>query len=193
MNGSIHLLCATLITALFNGAAAAAEIYRWVDGDGVVHYSDEKPRDDAAVTTIDIPDSRPADYDPHEDPYSIRNQAQRVNEAWTELAQARSEREQARRQAAQSAAAAPSSSYDSGQDYRTRYGYDRSWYYYPSPIFPRPAHPGAGRQQLRAINELGLTAPRPASINSGVHHDRVQRSAFLPIVPVAKPQRPRPR
>lgn len=177
-----------MLAVLISGTAAAGEIYRWHDADGLVHYSDEKPREDVAVTTIEIDASLPADYDPVADPYSIRNQARRLNETWTALAQARSEREQARRQSTQSPAAPPPYYYLGNESYHGPYGYRYPWPYYPPPIHVRPAHPGAGRRQLHAMEALELTGPRPPSINSGAHYERVQRSRVLPTLTTGKPR-----
>lgn len=39
-----------LLTVALAGPAGAAEVYKWVDQDGVVHFSDVKPRQDSADT-----------------------------------------------------------------------------------------------------------------------------------------------
>ena len=39
------LICAMLLTGLLAGPAAAAEVYRWVDENGEVHYSESLPPD----------------------------------------------------------------------------------------------------------------------------------------------------
>ena len=71
-------------------SANASEIYQWMDEDGVVHFSDTAPENGAVVTTVRVQATNPPDYDPLEDPYSIRNQAERTNTTWTELEKARS-------------------------------------------------------------------------------------------------------
>jgi len=35
---------ATLLTVLLTSSAAFAQVYRWVDEQGVIHLSSEKPR-----------------------------------------------------------------------------------------------------------------------------------------------------
>lgn len=193
MNASPPLICTVFISLVMSTCASAAEIYRWVGEDGVVHYSDEKPRDGTQATTLDVVESRAPDYDPLADPYSIRNQARRLSETRTALEQARHEREQARRQAAQLDAPPLSPGYEYVDDYYAPYDYRRGWSWYSTPMYVRPARPGLGRRQMRAMDDLGLTGPRPDSINSGAHHYRVQRSASLPLYTPDLPPRPQPR
>ena len=191
MNVSTLLQHTAFLTLFLTGTTSAAEIYRWIDVDGVVHYSDEKPRDDSAVTTIDIAESRSPDYDPLADPWSILNQARRLRESRTALEQARGEREQAGSRALPGTVL-PSFDDDRFVEYPAPYFVDRRWQYYSPPANLRPARPGAGRRQLRAMEELELTGPRPQSINSGVHRDRVERSTALPTVPISRPDPHRP-
>jgi len=42
------IACAALVVALFVTESTAAQVYRWVDKDGKVHYSDKKPPDTKA-------------------------------------------------------------------------------------------------------------------------------------------------
>jgi hypothetical protein len=180
-------LCTSLLFSLlvlpgWHGAAMAAEIYRWVDADGILHYSDAAPREDVAVTTIELDTPRPPDYDPLSDPWSIMNQARRISEARSALVEARIGRERS----AQAPTAAPpeqAPAYWQTPDYR-------DWWYYPAPL-PRPdGHPGTARRQYDAMQQLDLTGPRPQSINSGVHQQRVERSTALPLTPVREPRQP---
>lgn len=174
------ILCLGLVGAGLSQRAAAAEIYRWIDADGAVHYSDEKPRNDESFTTINVPDSRPSDYDPLEDPYSIHNQARRINESWAALAAARDERAEARTMAMRNAQTTNPDAYLRA-DYGTRY-YTPWRYSSFAPLnFQRRFNPGAASRQLQAIEGLQLSGPRPASINSGIHRERVQRSIALPV------------
>ena len=164
------------LAVTWSATPSASEIYKWVDEDGVVHYSDTRPKNDAPVTTIELRQLNPENYDPVTDPYSILNQAKRTNASWT------------RRVAAQERAR--SRSYDDEEDgfYATP-GYD-PWAYYPPSTYypvvvpPRAARPNprAARRQLNALDAVDLSGRRPASINSGVHRDRVLRSQALPVV-----------
>jgi Domain of unknown function (DUF4124) len=178
---TVSLLTAGALFSTWNTAATAAEIYRWVGDDGVVHYSDRKPQDDS-FTTIEYVDTTPADYDPLEDPYSIVSQAKRLNDAWIQLARAREAKEQQRREEAQSMPQYVPYPVDA-------YTYDRGFSYY------LPAYPGRpgyrrypARQQAQALYTLDLAGPKPYSINSGEHQERVSRSALLPLVPATVPQ-----
>ena len=164
----------------------ASDIFTWTDEDGVVHFSDSRPASLDDVATLHISDRNPPDYDPENDPYSIRNQAKRINETWTELEKAREEREEKRRE---DIARRPSS-----QPYYDPYYRFRDYRHYPPVRPPRPL-PRPGRtvlRQVRALDELELSGQRPHSINSSAHHARVESSAdFLSAVPKPGP-RPRP-
>lgn len=59
--------------------AAAQEIYRWTDENGVVNFSDTAPvTDSRAVSTVTVEDTRPSDYDPEADIYNVAAQAERM-------------------------------------------------------------------------------------------------------------------
>lgn len=180
--GSISGLTAAALagTLPFAPVAAAGEIYRWVDDDGSVHYSDNPPPDgETDVTTLEVPQFS-SDYDPTEDPYSILNQAARTHEKWQTIEAARRERAAAQPAAVTVNYAAPQSDY----------GYFDYAYLYSSAF---PGNPGRNpsriaRQQYRALDTLELTGPRPYSINSTAHRARVERSQFLPLVPAVPPR-----
>jgi len=157
--------------------ANASEIYQWTDEDGVVHFSDITPENGAVVITLRIQATNAPGYDPIDERYSIHNQAERTNAAWTELEKAREEREEKRRQ-------------DAERNIRyTPAPYDPYLYYY-RPAYFSFAHPGRhprhrpklARRQFHALEELGLTGPRPYSINSGGHRARSLQSRNLPLV-----------
>jgi len=60
------------------GAAGAAPVYKWVDGEGAVHFSDVPPPQGVplvSTTHFDLPPPPPPGA---EDYYSIRNQLQRL-------------------------------------------------------------------------------------------------------------------
>ncbi len=153
--------------------SGASEIYQWTDDDGIVHFSDTRPEQDVVTVTLYVRDLNPPGYDPATDPYSIRNQAERMNATWTELAEAKAEREEKRREEAEryrDFVPPPYDPYD--------YGYRPFYYAPPHTIRQRP---GLARRQFQALDELGLTAPRPNSINSGRHQARVETSRVLPL------------
>jgi hypothetical protein len=168
--------------------APAAEIYHWIDDEGAVHYSDKPPSFDAVVTVIEIESSPSPDYNAAEDPYSILNQAARTHETWLEVEGVRQARVQQRIDAM--AVASPQrqapAEYDSYLEYSSYYPYYAYW-----PASGDDYRPGEARDQAYALYTLDLLGQRPASINSGVHQDRVYRSQFLPLMPPA-PAPPRP-
>jgi len=176
------LLLTVMVLPGWQSTAMAAEIYRWVDADGILHYSDAAPPEDVTVTTIEIDATRPPDYDPLNDPWSIMNQARRISETRSALVEARIEREQANLQLLP--ATPPEQAADWWQTPEYRYW----WNYAPPP--QHDGHPGAARRQYDAMQQLDLTGPRPQSINSGVHQQRVERSTALPLTPVREPRQP---
>lgn len=182
---ALGVTVAILAGAIAN-AATGGEVYRWVDEDGRVHYSDTKPRHDEPVTVVEIEIAEPADYDPAADPNSILNQAAQIHQTWLDLEEARRARAQQRIDArAHSPRPLPEPAYDGYLEY-ARYPYYPVW-----PVGRPDYRPGTGRDQLHALYTLDLLGPRPASINSGAHLELVDRSQLLPLVPPAP--RPQPR
>jgi len=59
---------------------AVAQVYRWVDGKGTVHYSGTPPPSGVKSTTVDI-DVKPAEPSPDtKDCYTVRCQGERLEE-----------------------------------------------------------------------------------------------------------------
>lgn len=175
MRLAVSLLTTSVLSLAGSAFGNASEIYRWVGDDGVVQYSDTKPEAED-FTAVELTDTSPRDYDPAEDPYSIVNQARRLNEVWAGLARARQEREQQRREEAQNDPRFMSPRYDP-------YAYSGRFAYFSSglPGVHRNNRIGAGRRQHQALAELNLLGPRPPSVNSGAHRARVMRSERLPL------------
>jgi len=173
--------------------AGAGEIFHWVDDEGRVHFSDQRPTHDAPVTVIEIESAPATAYNAEDDPYSILNQAARTHERWLDFEEARRARAEARAETVVYRDP-PADSHDDGyyEDGYLTYGtyYPNSVYW---PLNNTDYRPGQGRQQIHALNTLDLLGPRPASINSGVHQDRVLRSQFLPLVPPPPVVQPVPR
>ena len=179
--GSIAALAISMVA----GSASAAEIFKWTDDRGTVHYSDTKPNDNEAFETLRLANTNSADYDPATDPYSIMKQAERIGDAWTET-QLES-RAQSR--------AASNNTYDSTYDSYDDWGYadyvESAYPAYAPPIYlpRRPvlqplAHaPNAARRQANALQTLDIAEQRPHSINSGAHRARVLQSRDLPLTP----------
>ena len=60
-------------------SAHAAVVHKWIDADGVTHYSDEAPGPAVTeVSMIDVPAGNSDKSDAKDDYYSIKNQWQRV-------------------------------------------------------------------------------------------------------------------
>lgn len=179
----MQLLLAAVLWQLSGAYVNASEVFRWVDADGVVHYSDTKPENEATLTTLELNESVSADYDPFDDPYSIQNQARRLNDTWKTLAQARAERE---KRIAATTSEPIANAYirnEPNNEYR-------SIPYFMAPVPSRyPVFLGTARRQFRAIEDLMPAGPRPHSINSGGHRERVQRSQSLPVAPIRREAR----
>jgi len=92
------LLCALLLTA---SGLASAQVYRWVDEKGTVHYSNEKPPAGVVARTLNIDAKAGPDSPDTLDCYTVRCQGERLEQRL-----ARREELEAR-DAAQRAAAAP--------------------------------------------------------------------------------------
>lgn len=132
------LLVVALAGILCAGNAAAAEIYRWTDADGVMHFSDRPPTSDQqshATMTVDNPP--PSDYDPNEDRYNLSATAARTQALRDERSQARNAQSPSTSLAAQSTQ--PQQAY--GEDYGDLPGYRRPDYGRPGARPPRPGHP----------------------------------------------------
>ena len=86
-----------LLVVLLTGPAAATEIYKWVDENGVTHFSQTAPDPSVAgVSQQKLRDTTPSDYDPDQDIYGVEAQAERMKqmrEDMDEKRQARLERE----------------------------------------------------------------------------------------------------
>jgi len=174
-----------IIATAFIASASASDIYRWVDEDGVVHFSDTAPADTDDVERLRVDVTNPPGYDPAEDPYSIRNQAARMGETWSRLEERREDRREKRREEAEWQPAAVFQSYHP-------YPYFRPGFFVPGRPGHRPVRPGpAVRRQVAALDELQLTGPRPHSINSSGHHERVSSSASF-LDSARQPASPRP-
>ncbi len=115
-----------LCALLANGSASAVEVFKWVDEEGIPHFSDQMPAgQDTKVSRIVLAANNPANYDPLEDQYSIRNQAARTSEAYKKVEEKREERAADRAQAAERAA-----QYE--QQFIRYYDEPIRSYYYPS-------------------------------------------------------------
>ncbi|MDH3386603.1 MAG: DUF4124 domain-containing protein [Gammaproteobacteria bacterium] len=79
MNRALKQLIIMTLAACLSIPAGAAVIHKWVDTDGVTHYSDEAPASgEIPVTVIDVPTAHSEPGSPAENYYSITNQWERM-------------------------------------------------------------------------------------------------------------------
>ncbi len=78
--------CRSTVTAILIVSACLAVpvqaelVHKWVDADGVTHYSDDPPATDATqATSIEVPAPGSRTTHPQDDYYSIANQWQRMH------------------------------------------------------------------------------------------------------------------
>ncbi len=79
----MRILATLVIAGICANPALADQMFTWTDEAGVVHFSQWAPNHTAGVTRLKTASSNAADYDPGSDPYSIQNQAARMNETWS--------------------------------------------------------------------------------------------------------------
>ena len=76
-----------LFSVLFISSLHAQEFYKWIDTDGVTHYSEVLPSQEVEYYVLEIP-VQYATNKPSDDYYSIQNQLKRIQEQrllWREL------------------------------------------------------------------------------------------------------------
>lgn len=81
-------------------AAWAEQIYRWTDGDGVVHFSQTPPPAGRPVETVVIEDNRPSDFDPEADIFGVAEQQARMQALREDMAERRAAAIERQREAA---------------------------------------------------------------------------------------------
>jgi len=82
----------------------AAEVYRWVDENGVVNFSDTAPgkaETRADVQRMELPEAAPKDRDPGQDIYNVAAQAERMQALRDEMEREREARREQQRRAPQ--------------------------------------------------------------------------------------------
>ena len=137
------LLIACSLNLLPGASAWAQEVYRWVDEDGVVNFSDTAPpAADEAFATLRLEDTTPKGYDPEQDLYNVAAQAERMQALREDMERQREER----RERLRDAPARSPEQYPEGVRYGYPYGYPA--YARPParpperpPIGPRPPRP----------------------------------------------------
>ena len=172
-----NVIAVVFVLLLGNGIPSFAdEIFHWVDEDGVLHFSDWAPKNNGVeVSKLIVGNSNPPGYDPNEDQNSILGQAERMNERWAELKERQEERRKQRLELEE----------QQRRRYVPEYDYP---YYNGSYLYYRPGHrPGFGhrrpvkvqKRQFGIMDQLGLTGPRPHSINSSAHLARINAGKGL--------------
>jgi hypothetical protein len=79
---TLHFALALVSGALLAVAGAqAAEVFKWVDADGVTHYSESPPADDTPAETLTLESTGPGGMTAGDDFYSVLNQARRMEAA----------------------------------------------------------------------------------------------------------------
>jgi hypothetical protein len=166
-------LVALLIAGICANSSSAGEVFTWTDDEGVVHYSQWAPKDTTTVTTLKTISRNPADYDPGADPYSIQNQAARVNKTWSKIEERNAELRKRRQEEEERLARMQPPVY--------QYPYDPYSYYrapvwrpiyrpvhpiYPvhpvQPIYPGPVRPHQPNIHARQIAAMSVLNRRPS-------------------------------
>jgi len=113
----------------------AQQVYRWVDENGVVTFSDTAPAAASGeVDALTLEDSAPKDYDPEQDIYHVAAQAERMQALRDEMAKER----EARREQQQRGPQQPAVEAQRG----VNYGYPYQYPAYGRPPY-RPDRPPA--------------------------------------------------
>jgi hypothetical protein len=175
----MRILATLLITGLCANPSLAGEVFTWTDDEGVVHFSQWAPQHTAVVTTLNTVSRNPVDYDPGADPYSIQNQAARVNETWSKVEERNAELRKRREEEEERLAKLQPPNY-----YYPPYPYSYS-YYRPilrPPIY-RPVHPiypGQPRPHVRKIQQ------RQVAAMSELNRRPNQRVPYSPVTGVSQ-------
>jgi hypothetical protein len=137
-----------LLAMITSPKVAAAEIYHWVDENGVPHYSQYRPGDDTPnVSTKKLEDTTP---DQVEDVYNLEAHEKRMTAWREERDQERKETRERKRKIAEQQPIKHS------EPYRD---YSRSFWY--PPIYNRPPHRPPNRPPHRP--QPPVINPRPPS------------------------------
>jgi hypothetical protein len=137
----VSRVLATVLGGCLVGTTLAGTVYKWVDPQGAVHYSDAPPPDGVPVVDAMRFDLPPAPPPSEEDYYSIANQARRMEAERLALERERQQRreQELRRQAEQLELEARERALQAQQE-REEYGPSPYLLGYPYPYYyaPRP-------------------------------------------------------
>lgn len=162
----MRTLVALLIAGIFASPSLAGEVFTWTDDEGVVHFSQWAPNHAAVVTTLNTISKNPVDYDPGADPYSIQNQAARVNETWSKVeernAELRKRREEEEERLARLQPPTYIYPYDPYSYYRRPVRWPIHRPVHPvQPIYPGPVRPHQPKIHARQIAVMNALNRRP--------------------------------
>lgn len=155
-------LGAAILTLSAVDQSQAREVYRWIDGEGIVHLSDTPPLSERAESII-VPVVRPTAPAP------------RVARAAPEPVPQPVATPAPLNHVVQQVVAPITPPLAVRRD---------GWFFsvLPAVPAPRPSDPGLAQAQRQALEQRGLIGPRrPVSINSSIHAQRVDRSQSLPL------------
>jgi hypothetical protein len=100
---SMATQCLVILTSCAFVPVSATVVLKWVDADGLTHYSDEAPDPSTTpVTKIDVPETSSAESNVGNNFYSIKNQWQRLHKERIEYEKLKLEK--AKQEAAQQSA-----------------------------------------------------------------------------------------
>jgi len=146
--------CLLILLTLSATCASAAEVYTWVDDNGVTHFSESPPPNSpGGAQRIELaPVAAPAGSRAGDDDYySVVNQAERMEARRLENEKLTAEKKQTRAEASKAqaeAAAIQQGAYDDSTS-------DNSRYYPVYPYYPpyghRPWRPGHGPKPIRPV------------------------------------------
>lgn len=138
------MILLVFLCGLLASVVHATEVYRWVDENGVVHFSQTAPNEPGEeVDKLALQDTRTSDYDPDQDIYGVAAQAERMKALREDLDAKRQASLERQREAAKQ----PVVQYRQPE----RYGYPIFW-----DARPRPP--------LRPVPLPGPVNPPPASL-----------------------------
>jgi hypothetical protein len=128
------ILLLFLLAMLCSGSVSAKEIYKWVDENGVVNFSEKAPASRATgVSSFILEDKAPVEQGPDDDPFNVEATAARMQAYRDSMEQRREAQRQERLERQRIAAQRPVIQYQ-------QVGYRNRWPWYAQPPL-RPVHP----------------------------------------------------
>jgi hypothetical protein len=177
----MRIVVTLLIAGICASPSLAGEVFKWTDDEGVVHFSQWAPKHTAGVTRLTTASSNAVDYDPESDPYSIQNQAVRMNETWSKLEARKAERRKRREEAEERMARMQPPTYD-----YPSYPYNY-WPIYRPPLhrppIHRPVHPKLPGHKQPHLREKQA---RQIALMNELNRRPNQRVPYSPVTGVSQ-------